>query len=201
MKKKIILTDADGVLVHWVVGFEKFMSERGYQAYPKSDHHYNMHDRYPITEDQAHNFIREYNQSPYMADLPPYMDAVEYVGKLVEHGFKFVCITSISSHPDSAKYRRENLEKLYGQNFLEIFCLAMGTHKKAALMSWEGSDFFWIEDHIKNAEAGHELGLKSILIQQDHNAHYNTDKFSIVGPLNPWQEIYHLVCKDYNLPV
>lgn len=198
--KKIILTDADGVLVLWVAGFEKFMASKGYQVIPDTEHHYFMDKRYPITDDQARELIREYNQSPFMADLPPYLDAVEYIGKLVEHGFKFVCITSLSNHPDSIKYRKTNLEALYGPNFLEIICLDMGTPKGAALLPWKDSGLFWIEDHIKNAEAGHDLGLKTILIQQDHNSHYSTEKFNVVGPLNPWQEIYHLICKEYNLP-
>jgi FMN phosphatase YigB (HAD superfamily) len=198
--KKIILTDADGVLVTWLAGFEQFMASEGYNLIPGTEHHYGMEARYGISSDEAHRVIRLYNESPFIADLPAHEDAVEYIGKLVAHGFKFVCITSISSHPNAAKYRRENLEKLFGPHFLEIICLAMGSPKKAALMSWEGTGFFWIEDHIKNAEQGHEMGLRTVLIQQDHNAHYETDKFDIVGPKSPWQEIYHLVCKAYNLP-
>lgn len=198
---KIVLTDADGVLVTWVAGFERFMATKGYIVIPDTEKFYSMSKRYPITDDEASALVREYNESPFISDLPAYMDAVHYVGKLVEHGFKFVCITSISSHPDSAKYRRQNLESLYGKIFLEIFCLEMGSPKYDALRSWEGSGYFWIEDHIKNAEAGHDLGLKAVLIMQDHNSHYQTDKFNLVGPLNPWQEIYHLICKEYNLPV
>jgi FMN phosphatase YigB (HAD superfamily) len=197
--KKIILTDADGVLVTWLAGFESFMESQGHRLIPNTEHHYGMEERYGITSEQAYELIRLYNESPFIADLPAHADAVEYIGKLVNHGFKFVCITSISSHPNAAKYRRVNLEKLFGPHFLEIICLNMGSPKKAALMPWEGSGYFWIEDHIKNAEQGHELGLKTILVQQDHNAHYSTEKFNIVGPESPWQEIYHLVCKEYNL--
>ncbi|HEY6434967.1 MAG TPA: hypothetical protein VIY47_00120 [Ignavibacteriaceae bacterium] len=199
--KKIILTDCDGCLVAWVTGFEKFMADKGYELIPDTDHHYSMTERYSIDVEEATKLIREFNESPYMIDLPPHKDSVEYIGKLVDHGFKFVCITSISSHPDSAKYRRENLENLYGPHFLEILCLDMGTHKKPALISWEGSGLFWIEDHIKNAEAGHSLGLKTVLIQQEHNQHYETEHFPIVGPDEPWREIYELICKEYNLPI
>lgn len=199
--KKVILTDADGVLVVWVTGFERFMAAKGYEVIPNTEHEYHMDKRYPITDGEARALIREYNHSPFMADLPPHLDAVEYVGKLVDHGFKFICITSISNDPDAAKYRRMNLRALFGQNFLEIICLDMGTAKGPALLPWKDSGLFWIEDHIKNAEAGHELGLKTILIQQDHNSQYITDKFSIVGPSDPWKEIYSIICKEYNLPL
>lgn len=199
--KKIILTDADGVLLCWFEGFDKFMLSKGYKLQPNTDHHYSMSPRYNITEDESHNLIREYNESPFISDLPPYLDSVKYIEKLADHGFKFVVISSLSSHPDSAKYRRQNLEGIFGNIFLEVMCIEMGARKGAALKSWEGSGFFWIEDHIENSEIGHRMGLRSILVGQDHNQHYDTAHFPIVGPEEPWKEIYEIICKEYNLPV
>ena len=34
---------------------------------------------------------------------------------------------------------------------------------------YAGSDAFWIEDKLENAESGAKIGLKSILLQHDHN--------------------------------
>ncbi|HEY6436103.1 MAG TPA: hypothetical protein VIY47_05910 [Ignavibacteriaceae bacterium] len=200
-KEKIILTDADGVLVTWLDGFGKFMESKGYEAIPNSGHNYSIKDRYYVTDEEGFQLIREFNESPFLADLPPYEDSIEYVSKLVDHGFKFICITSISSHPDAIRYRTENLENLYGPHFLEVHCLDVGAHKRPALMPWEGSGLFWIEDHIKNAEAGHSLGLKTVFIRQEHNQHYETEEFPIVGPEDPWRQIYELVCEEYNLPI
>lgn len=197
--KKIILTDADGVLVWWVGGFEKFMADKGYELIPGTDHHYSMSARYDINDEQAFNLINEYNESPYIATLSPYKDAVPYVKKLAEDGFKFVCITSLSSHPLAQKHRKQNLEALFGDMFIEYICLPTGSSKRNALLPWEGSGFFWIEDHIKNAEAGYQLGLKTVLVQQEHNEHYDTEHFPIVGPDTPWEEIYALIAKEYNL--
>lgn len=199
--KKIILTDADGVLVLWLAGFEKFMAAKGYKLIPDTEHSYSISPRYGITTPEVDKLVHEFNTSAFITDLPAYRDSVEYVGKLVDHGFKFVCISSLSSAPDAHKYRKINLEGLFGNAFIELICLEMGAHKGSALLPWKDSGLFWIEDHIKNAEAGHELGLKSVLVMQDHNSHYNTDKFNVVGPLNPWQEIYHIICKEYNLPI
>ncbi|HEY6438086.1 MAG TPA: hypothetical protein VIY47_15960 [Ignavibacteriaceae bacterium] len=199
MKEKIILTDADGVLVTWLDGFGKFMENKGYEAIPNSEHHYSLKDRFHVSDEEGVKLIREFNESPYLEDLPPYKDSVEYVTKLVDHGFKFICITSISLHPDAAKYRKKNLENLYGPHFLEVFCLDIGAKKDPALLPWKGSEFFWIEDHIKNAEAGHSLGLKTVFIRQAHNQHYDTEMFPIVGPEDPWKQIYELVCREYNL--
>lgn len=201
MKPKIILTDADGVLFWWFGGFKKLMADKGYEMIAGTDHHYSMSSRYDINDDQAYQLINEYNESPYIAKLEPYADSVEYVRKLADYGFKFVCITSLSSNPIAAKYRKENLEKVFGDMFVELICLHTGSTKTNALFPWKESDLFWIEDHIKNAEAGHQMGLRSVLIQQDHNGHYETEHFAIVGPENPWKEIYEMVCKEYNLPM
>lgn len=201
MKKKIILTDADGVLVNWLAKFDQFMADSGYKMIPGTEGYYSMTNRYGITEDKAYELIKSYNCGPFMAELSPFADAQEYIPKLADHGFKFVCITSISSHPDAQKYRSQNLKDLFGDIFLEVVCLETGAAKDHVLKLWEGSEFFWIEDHIKNAEVGHSMGLKSILVQQNHNAHYDTDHFTIVGPEEPWKEIYELVCEEYNLPI
>jgi len=199
MKKKIILTDADGVLLNWLARFDEYMASIGYKLKPGTDNHYSMTYRYDITDDEAYSLIKEYNKSPFIAELSPYADAQEYIAKLVEHGFKFVCITSLSSDPKAYEYRKQNLTNLFGDVFQELICLESGSAKEHVLKLWTDSDFFWIEDHIKNAEAGHALGLKSILVQQGHNGHYATDQFHVVGPDHPWKEIYHLVCKDYDL--
>jgi FMN phosphatase YigB (HAD superfamily) len=196
---KVILTDADGVLVTWLDGFEKFMDFKGYQVTPNTRHEYAMADRYNITVSRSFELVREYNESSFIEDLPPFMDSTEYIPKLVDHGFKFICVSSLSSNPEAAKCRKKNLETLFGDNFLDVLCLEMGSFKGPTLEQWKDSGLFWIEDHIKNAEAGHNLGLKTILIQHDHNQHYDTNEFPIVGPENPWKEIYELICKEYNL--
>lgn len=199
MKEKIILTDADGVLLNWLTRFDQFMAEKGYVLIPGTEALYTMSQRYDIKSEDATALIKDYNKSRYISDLDAYKDSVEYIAKLVEHGFKFVVITSISSHPDASVYRTNNLKNLFGDIFTDIICLETGGPKDHVLKHWEGSGLFWIEDHIKNAEVGYDLGLKSVLVQQDHNAHYETDHFHIVGPETPWKEIYNIISKDYSL--
>lgn len=201
MKEKIILTDADGVLVNWLARFDQFMEESGYKLIPGTENFYSMTNRYGITDIEAYDLIKAYNRGHFLTELTAYADSLEYIPKLADHGFRFVVITSISSHPDAIKYRTQNLKNLFGDIFIEIICLETASPKDHILKLWEGSEFFWIEDHIGNAEVGHILGLKSLLIQQKHNSHYETEHFKIVGPNEPWKEIYHLICEDYNLPI
>lgn len=199
-KERIVLTDCDGVLCLWVDGFDKFMAYKGYNAKPDTEHHYSMIDRYHITEDEESILINEYNQSSFIGNLPALRDSIEYVKRLaVDHDFKFICITSIGSHPTTVKYRVENLKNLFGDIFTDIICLESGCGKETELIKWKDSGLYWIEDHPRNAEDGHNFGLKSILVRQEYNSHYETDKFPIVGTHEPWKEIYQLICEGYGL--
>ena len=65
-------------------------------------------------------------------------------------------------------------------------------------MRWADSKYFWIEDHMRQAEAGHEAGLRTILIKHPYNKHYYTDLFPIVSYETPWKEIYSIITAEYN---
>ena len=198
-KEKIILTDADGVLVDWNSGFEKFMIKKGFPKVPNTDTDYNISIRHGISGHQAHEFVREYNESSYIADLLPFADSVEYVTRLAREGFKFVVVTSISDHRDAHVYRSWNVKGICGDVFEEINCITMGASKYNILSRWSDTGYFWIEDHMRQAEAGHENGLKTILINHPYNTHYTTDLFPKVSYETPWAEIYNIIKKEYNL--
>lgn len=197
--KKHILTDADGVLVFWVQGFEKFMEGKGHKLRPGTEREYKMTARYDIDWDTAGALIKEFNESDAIANLKPFADSVEYVKKLVDKGFRFTVVTSISSAPIAKINRTTNLTKIFGNIFDEIVCIDMGASKFETLKRWQGTGYFWIEDHMRQAEAGYEAGLKPILIEQPYNEHYSTDLFPIVSYDNPWKEIYHMVCEEYKI--
>jgi len=197
--ERLILTDCDGCLVDWNKGFEAFMEMKKHPKVPGTDHDYSMAIRHNLGLTEVHEFIKEFNESPYIADLTPFADSVEYVGKLVDKGFKFTVVTSISDAPQAKYYRTKNLIGLFGDIFDEIHCLKMGISKAHELTKWEGSGYFWIEDHMRQAEAGYEAGLKTVLIDHPYNSHYHTDLFPRVSYKKPWNEIYNMVCKEYNL--
>jgi hypothetical protein len=48
---------------------------------------------------------------------------------------------------------------------------------------------WWIEDKPQNADVGHALGLKSIMIEHGHNMHHACD-YPIV---KDWKEIYGII--------
>ncbi|HEY6436780.1 MAG TPA: hypothetical protein VIY47_09320, partial [Ignavibacteriaceae bacterium] len=78
-KKKIILTDADGVLVTWIDGFQKFMKDKGHELIPDTEHHYGISDRYHVSDEESRLLVREFNEGPYLSSLLPYKDSLKYI--------------------------------------------------------------------------------------------------------------------------
>jgi hypothetical protein len=106
-----------------------------------------------------------------------------------ELGYRFVCITSLSTDKNAQKLRRMNLEKYYGDVFDDVVCLETGSDKHAALEPYRGSRLWWIEDKPENADLGYNYGLNSILIEHGHNMKHECP-YPIV---KNWSEIYGLV--------
>ncbi len=196
---KLILTDCDGVLCNWNNSFEEFMGTKGHYVVAGTEHEYNLSERYNITSRQAMLYVKEFNEGPGIEHLEPFADSVHYIAELAKLGFRFTVITSISRHPEAAVRRTNNLKNIFGDVFDEIHCIDQGASKADILLNWGDTGYFWIEDHMRQAEAGHEAGLKTVLIRHPYNEHYSTDLFPTVSFENPWKEIYALVCKEYNL--
>jgi FMN phosphatase YigB (HAD superfamily) len=53
MKKKIILTDADGVLLDWEYAFDVYMQQHGFNKQDGGNLKYNIGSRYGIDADQG----------------------------------------------------------------------------------------------------------------------------------------------------
>jgi len=187
---KVILTDCDGVLLNWEYAFTVWMEQHGHTAIQDANLHYDIAHRYGITKDQGKHLIKTFNESAAIGFIPALRDAMFYVKRLhEEHGYRFHCITSLSTDPNAYKLRKMNLEKLFGKTaFEKIVCLDTGADKDEALEPYRDSNLFWIEDKIENAEAGLNFGLRPILVEHGFNMH---DKLSIgIYKVLNWKEIY-----------
>jgi beta-phosphoglucomutase-like phosphatase (HAD superfamily) len=190
--KKLILTDADGVLLDWEWAFNVWMQEHGFEEVPGSKLNYDMSMRYGIPKEQVKKLIRIFNESAAIGFLPALRDAMYYVKRLhEEHGFRFHCITSLSLDPNAQKLREMNLNKLFGTSAFErIVCLDTGADKEEALEEYEGTGCYWLEDKPENAIAGYRAGLRSLLVEHGHNMHHYHEGITTV---KNWKEIYQLI--------
>ena len=192
MKKKIILTDADGVILDWEYAFGIWMEEHGFAKVPGSQFSYDIDVQYNIDSEQSKKLIKIFNESAAIGFLPALRDSMYYVKRLhEEHGYVFHCITSVSTEPNAVKLREMNLRKLFGATAFErIVCLPTGAPKDEALAEYANSGLYWIEDKPENAHTGHELGLRSLLMEHGHNmSHYHPE----IPIVKNWKEIYDIV--------
>lgn len=188
---KLILTDADGVLINWLAKFYEWMEARGYKMHENPPVTYHLHLMYNnMGPDDAKKLATIFNESAAIGFLEPMRDAVEYVSKLhLEHGYRFRVITSLSTDKYATQLREYNLRNIFGDAIESVVCLETGAHKGPELEQYRDSGLWWIEDHTVNADAGHKLGLRSVLLEHDHNKHHDCD-YPVV---KDWATIYKLI--------
>jgi FMN phosphatase YigB (HAD superfamily) len=191
MSNRVILTDCDGVLLDWEWAFGIWMQERGYVQRPNAKDYYKIHEQFDdLTWPEAKKFTKLFNESAAIGFLPPLRDSVYWMKRLNEElGYRFVCITSLSTDKNAQKLRRMNLEKYYGDVFDDVVCLDTGSDKHEALAVYRNSGLWWIEDKPENADLGYEYGLQSILIEHGHNMNHECP-YPIV---KNWSEVFNLV--------
>jgi hypothetical protein len=196
MKNKIILSDCDGVLLDWEYAFDVYMTQHGFIQQPGGNLKYNISTRYGIDSEQGKRLIKIFNESAHMGFLPPLRDAMYYVKRLhEEHGYVFHCITSLSQDENACELRRMNLKKLFGLTAFEKFVfLDTGADKDEVLEPYRGSGLFWIEDKIQNCQVGHDLGLRSLLMEHGHNMDYED---AAVPRVRNWKEIYNIITGEH----
>ena len=189
---RLILVDSDGVLLDWEYAFNIWMQEHGFEEVPGSKLSYEMSERYGIPKDQVRRLIRLFNESAAIGFLPALRDAMYYVKRLhEEHGYRFHCITSLSTDPNAVRLREMNLAKLFGKTAFErVLCLPTGADKNEALEEYRDTGCWWIEDKPENAEAGHAVGLRSLVIEHGHNMHYYHEHITLV---KNWRDVYQIV--------
>ena len=167
-QQKIILTDCDGVLLDWEGQFHQWMKAKGYDRQVEAV--YDIAVAYGIEKAKAKNHVREFNESAWMGFLPAFRDARSGVARLVEAGYKFVVITSLSLDEKARLLRISNLKNIFGKDvFVDVVCLDTGADKDEALEQYRDSGMWWIEDKTENAVTGAQMGLKSVLIAHGHN--------------------------------
>jgi len=191
---KIILTDADGVLLDWEWAFSVWMREKGYTMTETAKQSYYLHEHYQeLDQKDAKKIVKQFNESAAIGFLPALRDATYYVKRLhEEHGYQFRVITSLSKNKDAQRLRDMNLRKIFGDAIEQITCLDTGADKDEALAPYKDSGLWWLEDKPENADVGHNLGLSSLLVEHGHNMHHECP-YPVV---KNWKEIYEIITKE-----
>ena len=186
--EKTILTDCDGVLLDWEWAFNCWMIQHGFETTEGYQFKYDMAERYGISKPQVQKLVKTFNESAAIGFLPVLRDAMYWVKRLHEqHGYTFICITSLSLDENAYKLREMNLQKMFGKTaFSKLICLDTGADKDEALAPYAGTNCYWLEDKVENATAGLQFGLRPILIEHGHNMNADVE-YPIV---KNWLEVY-----------
>jgi len=190
--KKTMVVDADGVLFNWEYAFNLYMEEHGFEMVDEGKLLYNIAFRYDIPNKQGKTMIKHFNESAMIGFLPPLRDAVEYVTKLAEEGWKFICVTSLSTNKYAQKLRKKNIDKLFGCGvFEDVICLPTGADKDKVLQQFEGSNMWFVEDKVENALHGEAVGLRGLVMEHGYNM--DDDR---VRRVKNWKDIYEIVTNE-----
>jgi len=188
---KVILTDCDGVLLNWEASFTTWMAQKGYNKIDADE--YDVAKSYGLSKAESKPLVRQFNESAWMRYLPALRDARSGVAKLIEAGYEFVCITSLSLDENAKKARVRNLQAIFGEDVFtmeNVVCLDTGADKDEALAEYAGLGLWWIEDKTENAKLGVAMGLNTILVNHGHNQ--DCDNTNIKRVAN-WAEIVSIV--------
>jgi len=190
--KKTMLVDADGVIFNWEYAFNLFMEEHGFEQTEEANLIYDIGVRYDISGKQGKTMIKHFNESAMIGFLPALRDAQEYITKLADEGWNFVCITSLSTNKYAQKLRTKNINKLFGDDtFTDFIYLGTGADKDKVLKQFEGSNLWWVEDKVENALHGEQVGLRPLVMEHGYNM--NDDR---VRRVKNWKEIYEIVTNE-----
>ena len=191
--EKLILIDADGVLLNWIDAFVNWaIEERGLELKPDYRDHYLAEDKFVgfSREEHGRDLIHEFNRTEHIRSLEAIPEAQKYVKRLASHRYKFHVITSIQNLPQIVERRSDNLRDLYGDVFTKISCINYDQTKEAVLSTYTNTQQWWIEDHPKNAKLGYDLGLRSILINYNYNQSFEHPGILRV---DDWEQLYNLI--------
>lgn len=188
---RTILCDCDGVILDWERSFHHWMVARGYDKQQYGV--YQMHDVYNIPFAESMKMILEFNNSSWIGKLRSHRDSRTGIATLVDAGYRFVCITSLSLDQHSIDARVDNLNNIYGVDvFLDVISLDTGSSKEAILKEFAYDNFWWIEDLGKNAAAGADVGLRAILLNHKYNVEFDDTRIKRV---DNWKEITDIILK------
>jgi uncharacterized HAD superfamily protein len=193
MNDRVILVDCDGVLCNWEYAFCCWMEQHGHTQIENGNQEYDISKRFGVTKEHGNQLVKIFNESAAIGFLPALRDAMYYVKRLhEEHGYVFHCITSLSLDPNAGKLREMNLNKLFGSTaFEQIICLDTGADKDEALVTYEGTNCYWVEDKLENAICGQQFGLRPILIE--HGFNMNDELPEGITKVVNWKQIYEII--------
>jgi len=190
---QVILTDCDEVLFDWAGPFEAWVRA----TYPQHcsapgclQDYWDVERWLSCPIEESRELIRIFNSTAeFWNNFQPLPGVVKNVHKLHDQGFKFVAITACATDRQTYEGRWQNLCEVFGFGVFEaLHCVGLGDTKQHHLARFKPT--YWVEDKMKHASAGADLGHTSYLINYKHNERYSDSRIIRV---DGWDDIYQSI--------
>lgn len=187
---KLILTDCDEVLFDWATPFEAWVRET-YPQYRDAQgclqDHWHVEAWLGNTIEESREMIRIFNGTPkYWNSLKPLPGVLNAVNQLHSEGYQFVAITACATDRQTYEGRWKNLNDVFGFGVFDtLHCVGLAESKAGHLARYQPT--YWVEDKMKHASAGADVGHKSFLINYKHNELHHDAR---VTRVTDWGDIY-----------
>lgn len=186
---RVILTDCDEVLFDWATPFEEWIRETYPEHRDVAGHiqdFWHVEQWLGTTLEESREMIRLFNGNPdFWCNFKPLPGVVENVHDLHADGFKFVAITACDTDEATYTGRWKNLNEVFGFGVFDaLHCVGLAESKRDHLARYKPT--YWVEDKMKHASAGADVGHTSFLINYKHNEQYRDDR---VQRVDNWFDI------------
>lgn len=183
---KIILTDVDEVIFDWQTPFEKWILSSGrYSPEQPLKKFWDIERWLNIPYEEGHELVQEFNHmEEHWANFEPLPGVVRNVLQLEDQGYKFVAVTACAEDEWTYTHRWHNLRKCFGTAFDTLHCVGLSQPKKDILARYRPT--VWVEDKLRHAIDGADLGHKSFLINYNWNQYADDERITRVSG---WDEI------------
>lgn len=194
---KVILTDCDEVLFDWAGPFEAWVRAhytQHCQAPGRLQDYWDVERWLSCPYEESRDLIRMFNADQnnwrYLKPLPK---VVECVHRLHADGYKFVAITACDTDEATYNGRWQNLNEVFGVGVFDtLHCVGLAESKREHLARYVPT--YWVEDKMKHASSGCDVGHTSFLINYKHNERHEDDR---VIRVDSWEEIeQQIVLRD-----
>lgn len=186
--KKYCLTDLDNSVLDFAPHFEEWASKSGYEIRRGViNQSYNLQDMFCDSSIVIEKVLETFFACDHtMSNFPALADTIEPMQRLHERGYDFVGISACNPRERLAELRHDNLTKLLGFEFEEVFITGYDLPKATILKNYEPT--YWVEDIKHHAEEGARLGHTVFLV--DHPYNKGEGPFTRV---KNWQEIESII--------
>ena len=188
----LCITDVDDCVLSFADTIKAFLATKGRHINERARDHHSLPELYGLTIPETIELVCEFQRSSWMEQLLPEPCAEVVLPELYKQGHRFVAITACLNEPEVVERRTRNLEAAFGFKWEAVHCIGLSLSKTEMLKTYPSS--IWVEDLLKNAVDGADVGHRAFLLDRPYNQ--SEDRHPGVTRVRDWHSIARHVRLD-----